>query len=76
MPLYRATRHLTIHEEVEVVADSGDEARTILEDDMGNFKVLSEFDGDYEVTNLYEVKTNEDLLKDKDNSFISNPPED
>ena len=54
--LFRATRQITVYEDVEVFANTSDEARDMFEDDDGNITLLSERDNGYEVTELIEVK--------------------
>lgn len=54
--LFRGTRQIVTYEDVEVFADTFDEAREAFEDDDEDVSVISERDGDYEVKDIYEVK--------------------
>ena len=55
--LFRGTRQITIYEDVEVFAETYDEAKEMIEDDDDDVKVLGERDGGYELSgHLEEVK--------------------
>lgn len=48
--LFRGTRTYTVREDVEVFADTYDEARELIEDDDESVTILAERDGDYELS--------------------------
>jgi len=56
MRIFRATRVCSHREDVEVEANSMDEAREKFEEDTEDIHVISDLDDDYEVHDIWEVK--------------------
>lgn len=55
--LFRGTRTIVYYEDVQVFADTYDEARELIEDDSDEVIILGERGGDYEISShLTEVK--------------------
>jgi len=54
--LFRGTRQIVTYEDVEVLADTYDKAREMIEDDYEEVTIIGERESDYEVSYLVEIK--------------------